>query len=628
MVLFKCKMCGGSLYVPDGTSVAICEFCGTKQTLPTNNDDVIVNLYNRANNLRLKCEFDKAADVYEKILNEDTKQAEAHWGIVLCKYGVEYVEDTRTGERVPTCHRTQIESILSDVDYLDTLKYADPIAKRVYEADAAEINKLQKKILLIVENEKPFDVFICYKETDDAGEKTRDSVIANDIYHELTSAGMKVFYAAITLEDKLGQEYEPYIYAALTSSKVMVVIGTKIEYFNATWVKNEWSRYLHLMRTDTKKKRSLIPCFRDMDAYDLPDEFSHLQALDMANIAFMPNLIRGVKKLVDLPQGNDVLSSNMSKVLPLLKRSFMFLEDGEFNRADELLEEILNLDPENAKAYVGKLMVQYQIRVESDLIQVPTQLIGNTYYDKAYRFADEEYKNILNDYNQKILNRQTEETYQSGHACLRSGDYLSAARIFLTIPRYKDSDQLLHDSNLKYFNDMYVRGERALDEHSYYNAHYYFSKIWSENFLGLPEDEVANIRAKTKKGLIEAKYQLARTYLKEGKYDHAIELFREIKHKFGSYKQTDALGKKCQHKIRNSKRCRDIYVFCKDHPIFSIWIGGVFTYLAIIFILSIISNRLLPITDYIFGGIAIALVWGIVCVVILIASISSDSNNK
>ena len=59
--------------------------------------------------------------------------------------------------------------------------------------------------------------------------------------------GFKVFYAAISLEDKLGSAYEPCIFAALNSAKVMLAIGTKPEYFNAVWVKNEWSRFLKLI---------------------------------------------------------------------------------------------------------------------------------------------------------------------------------------------------------------------------------------------------------------------------------------------------------------------------------------------------------------------------------------------
>lgn len=250
MAIFKCKMCGGTIEFNQGDTVGVCDSCGTKQTLPNVNDDAISSLYNRANTLRMKSEFDRAEELYNKIIASDEKQAEAYWGIILCKFGIEYVEDPKTFKRVPTCHRTSFDAITADEDFKLAVKYGDAEQKKLYRAEAKAIDAIQKDILNIAKNEKPFDVFICYKETDESGKRTQDSVVANEIYHQLTQEGFKVFYAAITLEDKLGQEYEPYIFAALNSAKVMLVIGSKPEYFTAVWVKNEWSRFLKLMKKD------------------------------------------------------------------------------------------------------------------------------------------------------------------------------------------------------------------------------------------------------------------------------------------------------------------------------------------------------------------------------------------
>lgn len=35
MTIIRCKMCGGDLTLVNGQTVAICEYCGTKQTVPT-----------------------------------------------------------------------------------------------------------------------------------------------------------------------------------------------------------------------------------------------------------------------------------------------------------------------------------------------------------------------------------------------------------------------------------------------------------------------------------------------------------------------------------------------------------------------------------------------------------------
>lgn len=468
MSIFKCKMCGGNLEVEKSQTICECEYCGTKQTVSATDDEVITNLYNRANNLRIKCEFDKAQEIYEKIVAKNPNEAEAYWGIVLCKYGIEYVEDPNTYKRVPTCHRTQLESVLTDVDYLSAMENADSNQKLIYEQEAKEIDKLQKDILSIVHNEKSFDVFICYKETDENGKRTVDSVLANDIYYQLTQEGLKVFYAAITLENKLGQEYEPYIFAALNSAKVMLVVGTKPENFNAVWVKNEWSRYLKLMSNDRSK--TLIPCFRDMDAYDLPDEFSHLQAQDMSKIGFINDIVRGIKKLIapakEQPTNTVVVESNNTDIAPLLKRAFIFLEDGNWKDADEYCERVLDIDPENAQAYLGKLMAQLKVNKQDDLAKLETPFDENDNYKKAIRYADEKLCGKLNSYLNIILYNADEEMYKISMDLMAAAkteeDFINLAESFELLENFKDSKKLAVECRDK--------AEKARKESIYLNA--------------------------------------------------------------------------------------------------------------------------------------------------------------
>lgn len=428
MSVFKCKMCGGTIEFEPGATIGVCEYCGTKQTLPRLHNDRRANLYDRANHFRRNNEFDKAAGIYEQILNEDGTDAEAYWSLVLCRYGIEYVEDPEARKRVPTVNRAQFTSIFDDEDYKSALQYADGAQRAIYEEEAAAINEIQKGILAISQKEEPFDVFICYKETDANGRRTRDSVLANDLYHELTREGFKVFFSRITLEDKLGTAYEPYIFAALNSAKVMVVLGTKAEHFNAVWVKNEWSRYLALVKTSGGKK-VLIPAFRDMDPYDLPEEFSHLQAQDMSKLGFMQDLVRGIKKITHIDEEKPsvaaketviVKDSRAADVAPLLKRAAMFLEDGDWPRAHELCEQVLNSDPENAQAYVYELMGDLQVTTQENLANCAEPFDSNKNYQKAMRFAPPELQrylqdsinNIKNYKNKKIeLRRQYDEKY-------------------------------------------------------------------------------------------------------------------------------------------------------------------------------------------------------------------------
>ena len=446
-MIFKCKMCGGELEVTEGASVAECPYCGAKQTLPKLDNERRANLYDRAGHFRRMSDFDKAMALYEQILNEDTTDAEAYWSIVLCRYGIEYVEDPATHKRIPTVNRVQRTSVLADEDYKSALAYADGYQRELYEAEAKEIEEIQKGILAISEKEEPFDVFICYKETDANGERTRDSVLANDLYYELTKEGYKVFFSRITLEDKLGTAYEPYIFAALQSARVMVVVGTKAENFNAPWVKNEWSRYLALIRGGAKK--TLIPAYRDMDPYDLPDAFSHLQAQDMSKLGFMQDLTRGIKKLltdeekktivVETPTATGSLPN--AGTVQFLKRARIFIEDGDWQSGDEYVEHALDIDPEDADAYLLKMLITLQLHSESALNAYDVSVAANPNYIKALRYSKGKRHEEIASYETQIQENIHARTYQKALDLYNAGSYSEARSVFLGLGNYKDAKQ-------------------------------------------------------------------------------------------------------------------------------------------------------------------------------------------
>lgn len=453
MTLFKCKMCGGDLNIENGTTVCECEYCGTKQTLPKLDDEKRINLYERANHFRRNNEFDKAMGIYEMILGEDNSDSEAYWSIVLCRYGIEYVDDPATHKKVPTVNRAQLTSIFNDNDYQKAIVNADGYQRDVYESEAKVIDEIQKGILEISDKEEPFDVFICYKETDTQGRRTHDSVYAQDIYNSLTREGYRVFFSRITFEDKIGTAYEPYIFAALNSAKVMLVVGTSAENMNAVWVKNEWSRYLALVKQDNSK--TLIPCYKDMSPYDMPEEFAFLQAQDMGKIGFMQDLLHGVQKVVSKDstvKETVVINNSNSSVEPLLKRAFMFLEDKDWNSANEYCEKILDQEPENAMAYLGKLMADLKVSKQEELADCKCKFNDNINYEKAVRFADKKLANELAGYIDFIIERNEQErikkVYTEALKLMNTAhsekQFKDAANAFKSIVDYKDTQSLEH----------------------------------------------------------------------------------------------------------------------------------------------------------------------------------------
>lgn len=390
MVVLKCKMCSGNIIPLEDGTTGICDSCGTTVVLPSITDERRADAFNRGNQFRKEYEFDKALKEYGQIVKEDPTDAEAHWCMALCRYGINYQQDYVADKYIPTCDRLSDTSFLEDPDYRAALKHAKGGAGAIYRKEAEHIEKIRQELVRVSAQTEPYDVFICFKDTfdGDPNKRTPDSYAAQEIYMFLTEKGYRVFFSRITLkEEHLGQEWEPYIYAALNTARVMLVVGTSKEHFNSPWVKNEWSRFRAVRRKDPTKV--LLACYQDMDGRDVPAE---LQVLETHNIkdsdgGFYSNLnyivsreCRKQKKTVSA--GAHATADNF------VIRAEQALEDKNFDKADQLLEQALNLDPENGRAHLGKLLVARKCTKISELAKEERLLSKSGHYQRVVKYAD------------------------------------------------------------------------------------------------------------------------------------------------------------------------------------------------------------------------------------------------
>ena len=97
-----CPTCGGPLtYSADGLE-ASCPFCGNRYNFRGGKTEAVLLALSRADAYRKNCDFEEAAREYSVILESCPEDAEAHWGLVLSRYGVEYVADENKGGLCPT----------------------------------------------------------------------------------------------------------------------------------------------------------------------------------------------------------------------------------------------------------------------------------------------------------------------------------------------------------------------------------------------------------------------------------------------------------------------------------------------------------------------------------------------
>ncbi len=398
--LVICKTCGSDELTEVSDGLLRCKYCRHLTERPKENQD----LMERAHNLRFNTkDFDEAAKVYEAVICLTPDESEAYWGKVLCRFGIEYVKDTN-GEFLPTCHRTIKSSILEDSDYLMAVSKAKPELKEYYTNQAKLIDSYQTKIKVIAAKEEPYDVFISFKATDDLKNPTEDSSIAQEIYYYLTkNLGLKVFFSNITLKDKMGQEFEPIIYAALSSSTVMVLVGTKIEHINATWVKNEWSRYIAMMEDAKKsgKNKYIVPALKGLKPEQLPSALASYQVVDMGEIAAKDRLCSNIDYLVGQSrvgnkketsvkiEANDMLSAEAAN---LCKLGFQSISLGETNKAGEYFQKALEKQADTSLAFWGKLLIKEQVASDDALAAKTIPLTEDSLYKMAIQCASEDEK--------------------------------------------------------------------------------------------------------------------------------------------------------------------------------------------------------------------------------------------
>lgn len=461
----KCKMCGSNLDIGDSITVCKCEKCGTSQTVPDIEDDKELKLFERAGRLRFNCDFDKAAGIYNTIIDSYPEEAEGYWGLILCKYGIEYA-DNASGKKVPVCHRISYDSVMDDEDFELVMENSDSESRAIFREEAKIIEENRKKYIQIAESEQPYDIYISYRAKDDNGDKTAVSEIAGHLYNKLTSARYRVFLSEAALKGKKQSDCEPYIYSALNSANVMLALGTSYDDYNNVWVKNEWNRYLEI--AEKNKNKCLIPCYKDVDEYDIPKEFAGLKVCQLGNDDTFNNIMAEIANVVKQESVNqpapkpekaepaeEIELEEIEIIEPvdinkLLDEGFSAISDKNWKKANKLFFHVLDEEPDNSKAYWGQLLVQQECTNAREMADnLYLQVIGNTSdntyeleirdrrqeikdkYPVANLFSEEEYANLFDvhfNYQSGVENTKSAIAANNEHYILSDNELFKRAK--------------------------------------------------------------------------------------------------------------------------------------------------------------------------------------------------------
>lgn len=468
-----CNICGAEYEYRDGRWR--CPACGAYKPEEISNEEETL-LYNAAQKLRLGA-FDDAEELYRDITRQYPKNSRGYWGLVLAKYGIIYERDY-DGKMVPSCYATKYESISGDDNYKKALQYADSDNKKYYLTQANLIEEVRRKWIEIAEREEPYDVFISYKDSDKENniERTQDSFDAYELYVFLKDRGYRVFFSRESLRGKEGDKYEPYIFNALNTAQVMIVYGSKPEYIESTWVKNEWMRYYKRIRHGDKQDNSLILAYKGFNPSKLPKPLCDIQGVDLGRAAIgfgdieakVSEILINAKKRqkmvrrtvkVRREQTSEKLQKIETKeigrvaVVPKAERERVavraigaktlklsasaentlnvaqgYLERGDFAEAAERFKSVLVSSPRNGRALTGVLLAgSASVSIDAFVNGGAANLSDMSLLEKVLGCAEK-------DVAEKILQAVCRDVERS----LSAGDVMRAKQIVAVIREYDD----------------------------------------------------------------------------------------------------------------------------------------------------------------------------------------------
>lgn len=231
------------------------------------------------------------------------------------------------------------------------------------------------------------DVFICYIETDEQGRRTKDSIMAQEIYNKLQNVGVNVFYQRISISELIDEEFKKVRQIAQNKAKIIILCATSKENFEKIFEENK--------ECFTDKK--IIPVYSSVSAYDMPKELSKLQSVNFDNIGSISDLSKNI--LIMLERENEI------DVVKIINKQ---------TKKRKILNMIL----------MCSLFIILVVGIISSII----------YFSKK----DDEITKNLDDVI-KYENLSENEKYRYAEDMMNNGKYLEAVNIFSTLGNYKNS---------------------------------------------------------------------------------------------------------------------------------------------------------------------------------------------
>lgn len=451
--VLKCKNCGQPLDLRNAKDGVIeCDCCFSVFTLPKEESPSEATSYLRMGEHDLdSLNWSGAIEAFKKAAEKDKSEPEAYWGLALASYRVQYLKDLVNNRLQPISHIISPKKFVESSNYQTALKYATPAQRKEYQKKAAEIDYIKDEFLKLKSSRLEYDCFICVKVTDKEGNKTKDSQDADYIYDLLKRNGYKPFLSEREIRNKTGADYEARILYALHSCESMLVVCHNEEYLNTDWVKNEYTRFLSLVNDEEKDSDSITIVYNGTPIEKLEGKRGKIQGIDFSRRDADGDIIKFVddhtpkakakreeakrrkqaeeeeirrqieeqkKSQRELEEKLKNLRSNtgvgaVATVDSLMKRAKQEMESGDYDKARDYCNKVLDIDPENAEAWWGLFLCDFKISDENQLLNSVTvdlisKISDNRNFYSALSYCEEnsrylKFKDKLREYSNAFI---------------------------------------------------------------------------------------------------------------------------------------------------------------------------------------------------------------------------------
>ena len=398
-----CGICGGAVSADENGVSGVCGHCGNKMMYPGSD----IKKINRITYLRNSPRFDEAEKLAKELTEDFPDDCEAHWNLLLCEYGIQYVREGSNLYAVCRKDISELPAFKESENYKAAVEKASEELRPGYVELGDAIEDSVSITRNVLKQEKSYDVFILSRDNATAEE----DIEGDKIYLRFTSnLDFSTFYAPEMMKETDAVEKAAQTVFALKNSKIFLPsFRTKDDLHDGFL---EYAVNMFCAEAKKDKEKLVFPIF-DASAMlfqQLPEKLVWYDDIfNCADDEFMREISDKVESIlkpeVNAIEPETLVTATAANKENLVKRAYMFLEDGEFETADSYFDKILDIDIEDSRAYIGKLLAECKLRNEDEIPNLPQTVTDDKNFKKALRFATPEQKARYEALNGAIVER-------------------------------------------------------------------------------------------------------------------------------------------------------------------------------------------------------------------------------